>query len=352
MSDFIPGKEDDELTLVIEDREIIISSGKLLKTMDTGSDAFTCVMPWEPELDSEIDQITAPYSYSECRIYIAGDLFMSGILYTVTPEQTNTGTTRKLEIYSKIADMIDSSWRPPYEENNIDLQQICASQASAFGIEVVLDSGVNVGGKFSRISVKQTDKCFDKLSKLAAQRGLLLSCNKYSELLIIKPNLNGTPVGTLFPENAYTQSYSAKFDGRKRFYQYEALGASSSSERTTTKQIARDTTIPASRFLTFKADESLPGETLNAAEWRRNKIAADSMMISWPINTWYNPKNELWQVNTKVTVKNPIISISEGFTFLINQVEYNFENSGTTARLNLVPPSMYGQEDIEEPQWD
>jgi prophage tail gpP-like protein len=349
MSDFIPGKDYDELTLVIEDREIIISAGKLLKTMDTGSDAFTCVMPWEPELDSKIDEITAPKSYSTARIYIGGYLQMTGILYNVNSKQSPTGTTRELEIYSKTADMIDSTWQPPFEENNIDLGAICVNQAASFNIDVVIDAGVNVGGKFSRVSVNQTDKCFDQLAKLAAQRGLLLSCTKYGELLIVRPNIYDVPVGTLFVENPYTDIYEAKHNGRNRFYKYEAITSSAQSERTQAKQKALDTAVPSTRFLTFKADESLPGEGLNAAEWKRNKIAAESMDVSWPVNSWYAPGDELWRPNTKVTVKNPVISTENGFTFLINQVTYSYSTKGTTSILKLKPPSMYEIGDIEEP---
>lgn len=350
MSD-IPGKQFDELTLVIENREIIISSGKLLKTMDTGADAFTCIMPWEPELDAEIDEITAPRSYSEAKIYIGGVLQMTGILYNVNSKQGNDGTLRELEIYTKTADMIDSVWQPPYEENNIKLDTLCTNQASQFGIDVVLDSGVDVGGQFSRISVDRTDKCFEQLSKYASQRGLLLSCTKDGELLIVKPNVNGNPVGTLQPENPYTELYEAKYNGRQRFYQYDAILSSSSANRTRTKQTAIDSAIPATRFFTFKADESLPGEGLNAAEWKRNKIAAQSMNISWPVNSWYAPDNQLFQVNTLITVKNSVISIN-GFTFLINQIEFNYEVSGTTALLRLKPPSMYEIGAIDEPEWN
>jgi prophage tail gpP-like protein len=348
MSNYISGKAFDELTLVIENREIVISSGKLLKTIDTGAHAFTCVMPWEPDLDLEIDEITAPYSYSEVQIYIAGYLQMTGILYGVHPKQDISGTIRELSIYTKTADMIDSTWRPPYEENNISLDTLCANQASNFNIDVVLDSGVDVGGKFSRISINQTDKCFEQLAKVAAQRGLLLSCNKYSNLLIVKPNVNGNPIGTLYVNNPVTGIYEADYNGRNRFYQYEAILSSASADRTKTKQKAVDPFIPQTRFTTFKADECLPGEGLNAAEWKRNKTAAESNQIAWPVNTWYAPNNELFEVNKTITVNNPVIG-SDGFTFLITQVEYNYEVTGTTAILQLKPPSMYELGAIEEP---
>jgi hypothetical protein len=38
----------DTMTLRIGGREIVIESGKLLRSMDTCADAFTAVMPWNP----------------------------------------------------------------------------------------------------------------------------------------------------------------------------------------------------------------------------------------------------------------------------------------------------------------
>jgi prophage tail gpP-like protein len=347
MSDYISGKKHDELTLVIENREIIISSGKLLKTMDTGADGFTCIMPWQPGLDAEIDSITAPNSYNEAKVYIGGYLQMTGVLYYVKSVMGIEGMTRELKIYTKIADMIDSVWQPPYEQNNIKLDELCANQAGVFEIENVIVNA-DVGGRFSRISVGQTEKCFSKLAGFAAQRGCILSCDKYGNLVIVEPNVTGKPVGTLQVENPYTRNYEFEFDGRKRFYQYEVIVSSSQSNRTRVKHKAIDESVPSTRFLTVSADESLPGEGLNAAEWKRNKTAAEALQIPFPVNTWYAPNDELFQPNTTITIKNPVIS-ENGFTFLISQVEFNYEVSGTTGILQLKPPSMYQIGDIEEP---
>ena len=64
----------DTMTLRIGGREIVIESGKLLRSMDTCADAFTAVMPWNPGEDAELDKLTAPYSYSPCEIYMGGAL--------------------------------------------------------------------------------------------------------------------------------------------------------------------------------------------------------------------------------------------------------------------------------------
>jgi prophage tail gpP-like protein len=406
MADEIFGKDDNELTLVIEDTEITVESARLLRTMDTGADALTCTMPWEPGLDDKIDEITAPFSYSECAVYLGNHLAMIGVLYNVTQSRTNAGTKKDLEIYSPTADLIDSTVVSPYEENNVSLTDRCKKQCEPFGIDVVIGDGVNllkerrvqtgryqkdktkprqwpeaiktmrdiiddiidapkvntkgtwkVTGekivreeqKFSRVSAKQTDTIWKHLSGLAAQRGLLLDCTKYGDLLITKANTTDTPVATIQEGNPIANDFVATFDGRKRFNIYRALASSSRSGKSASASSAKDEVVILPRLLTFRSQNNLPGEAPNAADWRKNKSVAEALTIPFPVNSWYDPNGNLWEPNTKVTVISPTIGLTNGYTFLINQVEFNYKADGATANLKLVPPSVYTIGELDEP---
>jgi len=130
---------------------------------------------------------------------------------------------------------------------------------------------------------------------------------------------------------------------------YRALASSSRSRRAGSAGVVRDPVVTAPRVLTFKADDNLPGEAPNAAVWRKNKSAADSMNISFPVTSWYAPNGKLWEPNTTVTVISPTIGLKGGFTFLITQVEYNFSASGANATLQLKPPTTYTTGEVIEP---
>lgn len=355
MFDKLNNKSKDELTLLIDGKEIIVESAKLLRTMDTAADAFSCVMPWEPGLDPDVDRVTKPYSYLECGIYVGGTLQMVGLLYNVAHKRDSSGTIKNLEIFSKTANIIDSSVRFPFETNNMNLLERCESQMNSsvagrnLEIDVIVDSGVDVGGKFKRITAEQTDNCFEKLKELATQRGLILSCTKKGELLITKAKTTGSPVGTIEENNSQAESYEISFNGRNRFKNYEAIASSAKKGTTRKKQRSADPVVTTPRFLTFSADDSLPGEAVDAAEWQKNKSAAESLNLNFPVNSWYAPNGQLWEPNTLVVVKSPTIGISKGYTFLITQVEFQYEKDGTTATLQLKPPSVYTTGDIDEP---
>lgn len=350
MPDILTGKDPDELTLLIENREVVIESAKFLRTMDTCADALNCTMPWEPGLDPVVDELTKFKKFPNCFVYLGGKLQMTGVLYNITQRRNNAGTVKELEIYTQTANMIDSTVRPPFEENNIDLYQRCINQAVEFGIQVVKDEALNVGGKFSRVTANQTDLCFNHLKELAWQRGCLLSCTEYGELEIILPNVDGQPVGTLEEGDAKTETYEITFSGRARFQEYDAITTSAQKTRTKIKQQAVDQTIIQPRFITFTADECLPGEGLNAALWHRNKTAAEALTMQFPVNSWYNPQGTLWGANQLVTVKSEALGIKKGFTYLISQVEFNYSNSGSTAILSLKVPNTYALlQELNEP---
>jgi prophage tail gpP-like protein len=400
-------------TLYINGKEIIINSAKFLRTMDTGADALNINTPWEPGKDSEIDEAIRAYGYQDTELYINDELQMMGRLYNVSPKFSGAGISKDLEIFSKTADIIDSTVVYPYEANNIGLLARCKQQCEKFGINVLVDAGVElykwqsipveryvrikekelsfdadktflntlqktafdegqniikkynadvevfeaVQGrkmvyqeiKFPRVSAKQTDKIFDHLKKLAIQRGYLLSCTIRGDLLITKAQIDSTPVGTIRVETGISDQYLAKFNGRNRFKFYKAIASSSRSNRARKSGKATDTAVPINRFLTFSAGDSIPGQAKNAAEWRKNKVAADSMPLSFPVNTIFDQNGKIWKPNTTITVVSPELEIKNGFTFLINQVELDYVASGSKGVLKLKPPSVYTTGAIKEP---
>ena len=400
MNDWIAGKEKNEMTLIVDNREIIVDNSKLIRTMDTGADAFTAIIPWEPGKDYKLDEVTHHNSFSDCGVYIAGDLVMTGVLYGVRQSRDKNGTTKDLRIFTQTADIIDSTMIAPYEARNISLVDRCKQLCGPFGIPVVIGNGVDLTTtkkvfkkaiiirdfydalfeseeppdqlnqnnldtfqrykwvyagtkreiqKFSRVAAKQTDKIFNHLRKLAASMGLLLSCTKFGELIITQANITGKPVGTIEEDTSLSEVYEADYDGRKRFGIYRAITSSSRSSRPSAIKSAKDPAITKPRVLTFRADNSLPGEGSNAAEWQKNKIAAESMTFDFPVNSWYAPNDKIWEPNTIVTVKSDILESKKGFNFLISRVIYNNSDQGASAILGLKPPSAYSMGEITEP---
>lgn len=341
----ISGKDKNDLTIIVNGREIKTVGARILRTMDTASDAWKATVIWEPGVDPSLDSRLKPYAYPLAQAYIGNELLVSGLLYNTKPSLTNSGSQNEIEGFSFTVDAVDSTLKPPYEKNNVDFRQRAEELIKPLGINVVFDDGVEPGGVFDRITAREGDTIFQHLLGLAKQRSFLLSSTPIGDLLVTVAKIT-KPVATLEEGKGNILEFSATFDGRKRFNIYRALGKSPKGNKV---GIAKDGKVPRSRFVTFNANETIDGDIQGAADWRRSKQLADALTIPLPVPGWYDPDGNLWRENTMVEVVSPTLGIEKGFTFLIKQVEYIEENSGRTAVLSILPPQVYTGKAIIEP---
>lgn len=351
----LSGKERGELSIVVGGRELTVLSARILRTMDTGTDAWSCQVPWSPGIDKKFDEVTKPYSYAKASVYIGGDLIINGRLYTVSPEMTDNGLIKTLTGYSFTADAVDSTINSVYERDNATLEQIAAEIIEPIGIKVVV--GTDTGGPIDEATAKEQDTIFSHLSRLATQRGLLIGSTVQGDLLIHKANVDQKPVGTIEENKPLAVGWKATYDGRKRFNTYTSIsqdwGASldwfkpAESKNAT----AKDDAVPISRMLSFMANDTTSGNVLTAAEWKRSKQIVEALTLPFPVTSWYAPNGTVWKENTRVTVISPTLGLSKGFTFLIRAVEFTLDSGGQVATLSLVPPQAYSGEPLGD-IWD
>jgi prophage tail gpP-like protein len=339
----LSGKEPDDMTLVLDGLEVPLRAGKGIRTIDTVADGWTGSLAWEPGENPELDKRILPYGYTPAALYLGGKLVVNGLLYSVESQISGGGTIKNLEGWSFTADLMDSTLKPPYEKNGFTLKQRIEELIKPIGISAIFET--DAGGPFDRITASKSDTIFSHLNKLASQRSVLLSSTVNGDLLVTK-TASGSPVATLEEGQQGVSNFRARFDGRKRFNAYRAIGKSPAGNKV---GITKDEKVPRSRFMTFNANETTDGDIQKAADWKRSKQLADALAIPIPVDSWYDPEGNLWKENTLVTLISPSIHVPDGFDFLIRSVEYTFEAGGTSAILNLVPPQVYTGEELIEP---
>lgn len=339
----LPGKEKDEVTILLDGLEVKSRATKIIRAMDAGASGCSAVIPWTQGDDPELDKRLLPYAYTPAAVYIGGNLKISGLVYIVKPSKTKDGVVKNIQIFSFTADIVDSTLKPPYEKNNVTLKQRAEELVKPFGIDVIFND--DPGGAFGRVTAKEGDTVFGHLASLAPQRSLLIGDTVDGNLSFARA-ASGKPVATLEEDMQGAQSFEATFDGRKRFNIYRAVGQSPSGSKV---GIAKDSKVPRSRFITFQVNETINGDIEQAAKWRRSKQLANALTIPFPVSSWFSKEGILWEENTLVEVVSPTLSIANGFTFLLKSVEYNDSTSGKTAILGLVPPQVYSGEDLIDP---
>jgi prophage tail gpP-like protein len=339
----IEDRAKDDFTFIIETQEIPIKAGRVLRSIDTGADGFTATTVWNPN-DTERAETFRPYGYQESAVYLGGELSVRGYLYVVNPIINVRERVIQFEGWSYTADAIDSTIKPPYERSKVTLEERAKELLEPLGINVIFD--VDEDEKFKRVTAEKQDTIFSHLASLAKQRGILFSSTPDGKALFTRAAAGG-PVGSILEEFPPFQDASIKFDGRERFNVYKAVGQS--PKKNSKWAVANDDAVPKSRFMTFSADEGTQADLEKAAQWQRSKQLANALSIRIPVNSWYAPDGTLWKPNTTVTLISESMFCPFGFDFLIREVEYIFEEAGTTAMLGLVPPQVYTGEELEEP---
>lgn len=340
----------DGFELKIEDRILPVMAGNLTRTMDTAADGWTAVFAWDRGLDKEIDKLTKPFAFPKASVSLDGQLMISGRIYDVENVKNSNGVEKKLWGYSYTIDAVDSTMKPPYEENNITIVQRANNLLKQVGVKLEVAAGVDIGGQFDRVTASRTEKIAKHIMKLADQRNLLVSSTPAGSMLLTSADIISpiAPVGTIQEDISFVEEWSAKFEGRKRFNVYRALsqGAAKSDLKV---GIARDDTIPLSRFKTFTVNDSIKGEMNQAAAWKRNRDAAKTLSMPFPVDTWYDPNNELWRENSRVVIRSTTLEVPDGFTFLIRQVDFSWSDKGKSAVLHVIPVSFYSKGDLISP---
>jgi prophage tail gpP-like protein len=340
----ISGKETNDLTIMIDDLEIKTSSARVMRTMDTVADGWTASVEWVPGKNSEIDKRLVPYGYKPASVYIGGELLVNGLLYTTESIVDNNGTLKNLEGWSYTADLIDSTLKPPYEKNDVTLEQRAIELIEPLGLSVEIN--VDTGGQFSRVTANEKDSIAKHLVDLAKQRKVLITSTPEGNVLITKSTENLTPVDIIEEGGQLADKFRVRFDGRKRFNSYTALGRSPFGNK---EGIAKDDLVPRSRFVTFTANETIDGDVQKVAEWKRNKQIVDALTMQLPVTGWFTSSGKLWRENTIVTVKSEVMHIPDGFDFLIRAVEYIETDNSQSAILSIIPPQAYSDGAIKEP---
>lgn len=337
----------EKMIFILAGREITPSSGRILRMMDSAADGWTAVLPLVKGEDPDLDARVGIYAYTKAQAFIGNQRLINGRLYGTQPGLDNDAQVVNLEGWSNTVDMVDSTLKPPYEVNNVTLEQRAEELLKPIGIKAIFEA--DTGGPFEKITATKTDKIFTHLAKLATQRGVLLSSTVDGDAAFIR-SATGAPVASLEEGQTFALNYQAKFDGRKRYASYKAVASTPKKKRgKATTGTANDNLVPLTRFLTFTANDTTEGNIQIAADWRRSKQVAESLSIPIIVSSWYDPKGNLWRENTLVSVTSPTLGIPDGYIFLIRSVEYLFEADGISATLNVVPPQVYTGEPLEIP---
>ena len=341
----------DEVAILINGKRFRFWSNiKLTRSIDK-IDTLDISAPFEPDLDS-FKETFRPFSFQTVAITVGGIPLFKGTMISVIPSMGDSKTIQ-VSAYATpgvLNDCTAPASAYPLEYNKQNLQTITNTILKPFGIKAVFE--VSSGAVFERVAIDPGQKILDFLSDLARQRNLVISSTERGELLFRKSVEVGIPVAILRQGQSPVLSVSPSFNPQEYYSHITGIGpviVGLSGEVYTVKNKKLTNIL---RPFTFQAQDTESGTLQDAVRAKAGRMFGNMVSYKVSLNTWRDPKGNLWTPNTLVNLQSDNAMIYKPYNFVIRSVEFSKDENSQTAVLDLVIPGSFSGTIPKELPWD
>lgn len=351
-SDRIPSFQNDEITIRLDGKLFKgWTASSIQRNINTVADAFTFTLPYDSS-NEELRELTRPYSYKKCDIFIGGELYISAQTVKWSTSVQADNTVKTIDARTKAGHTVECmAQKKAVEYTNQTLSEIAVDIMSSYGDDLKPLFFNGDSDQFTRVRKEITDTDFSFLSGLAVQKGFMITSSDDGRFAFIRAETQGLPVFRFIEGETAIEHISVVSDGTKRFSSMQAVTETSGTAGTS--RTLADNNIPVYRPFVFSADDLESGNLETALQWRRSKALADSYSLSITVTGWRNQYGQLWRENMKGTVKFPSVDIFNESDYIISSVTLTKdENGGNISQLMMVIPQAYSLEFPTKFPWE
>ncbi len=311
----------------------------VVSSVDT-FDAFSFSTVWDTD-KQELRDLFRPFSYKECEVYFDGDMIFKGRLLPAVPSVSPDSKSITVQGYPLCGVLNDSTLPPslyPPDYKGLDLLAIASSIAGAFGVSV--QAKADVGDPFETVEIEPEDKILDFLTKLAEQRGVLLSNAQDGSLLIWKPEQED--VSATFKEGELPFiSCTPSFDGQKMFSHVTGFTKVKNEEDSEMYTYENDYLIKNGvlRCCTKVMKDTDPGGLADAVKAMACRMFASAAKYTLTVAGHRDKNGKLYRKNMMVSVLAPDAEIYQETKLQVDEVQLKrSESEGEQTVFSLVMP--------------
>lgn len=334
----------DEVTLVTSGREFRGWEGVTIEmAIDQLADAFAISCPYNPAL-AELVAAVEPYQYQPVQIYIGDDLYLTGSIdvpefdYTPRDNPITVQGRSKTGILADCAASIDTA----AQAEGLTFHDIAVQQSKALAVTVRDDDPKSSERIIGEARSEYGEASFDFLHKIAAPHNLLLNSSYDGRMVITSGDdlVNRPIVADLTEGESIITNIHTKFDGTKRFSQYQIAGQFSGYPEI--YGTAKDGQIKPYRPF-CKAGEEIDGnDPENTASRLMSEAIAASLGISVTLDGWRRPDGKLWAERQAITLLSPRTYLKKRAKYIIAGLTLRLDTTnGRTVTHRIVPPEVY-----------
>lgn len=278
-----------------------------------------------------------------CVVKIGNDPVITGYVDDWVPSYDDKQVIISVSGRDKTSDLIDCSIiYPSGQFVNQTLTQIANTVCKPFGIDVIVKA--DVGAPFQRIQIEQGETPHELLTRLARQRGVLLTNDALGNLVITRASKDKAGVSLILGENI--KAARGRFSWRNRFSKFivKASGAGfgdwgeQGGSVGGIKSEITDSEINRYRPIIIVNEEITTAEGASKrGQWERQRSIGRSNSAEYTVTGWRIPQTgKVWSINTIVPVQDEILGLNEDM--LINTIMFSEDDGGRLAVVGVVRP--------------
>lgn len=310
--------------------------------LDSVASTFSFSGRFDPD-NSEHREIFRPLAYHKVEIFSDDDeLLLTGNLVNTDLGSDSKRELQNLSGYSKAGILEDCTIRPsayPLEKLNVNLEDLTQNLLSEFDIDFVVDDSVlnEMRIEYKKTVAQPTETIKSFISKLAAQRNIILSHNEKGDLVFFKPDLTAEPVLFLTPENTITMGL--KVNGQQIHRNISVIRQPSKDNNSLSPvDTVENILVGADRSITKVLSSGSETETKKAAD---NALAAQLKSIDFTV---FLNRIEDVKVGDIIEVQNPEIHLYDRTKLVISSIVVKETKTSNEMTLKLVLPETFSGE--------
>lgn len=317
---------------------------------DTCSDSFQIEYPYgsEKRLYDVDPERYKTNGLPDIKIYIGEDPTLSGQIEKVGQSFSRSDSTQSLGGRTKTRLLEKSEILPNVQADfiNLKLDEIARIICNSHGIKLEIESNVNVGDIFEKVTRKDNETGFSLISRLARARKLIVSNTPDGNCLIRKA-VDNEPVARFNVNDGFldfigVEKLDFEFDTTKIYGNY--IGKTQSDDDDNATATASSSFLVERSAKRFNFKDVLPTQLQELAEREEQKSIRDLYKNTIPYPNWINPENGLrWKTGQVITLLSLEAGIKTERRLIIKRIDFTLDNNDKrTANLNFVPIEVYG----------
>lgn len=275
-----------------------------------------------------------------CEVFIGADQVLTGYVDATPIRYDARSVSVGVKGRSKTADLVDCAalhrsgqWR------GRKVEAIAAELAAVYGISVVTES--DTGAALAEHQIQPGETAFECIDRMLTLTQLLATDDALGRLVFIDAASGGRAATALkLGENILT--CDAGLDYKDVFTEYQVKGQRSGTDYDTGATVAEVTATAKSsvlsrrRVLMVKESGQISTELCaDRAKYESLHRAAMALETTYTVQGWRQGNGKLWIPNQLVHVTDAVTGYDN--EFLITEVGYRINESGTTASLKVAP---------------